>query len=648
MMTLSIDLETYSGQSLTTGGVYRYAESDDFEILLFAYAEDDKPVRVVDVAGGEEIPEEILSAVMDDNVIKTAFNAVFERVCLSYWLKRKGLIEGFLNPVSWRCSMIWCAYMGLPQSLADAGKIMGLDVQKMTEGKELIKYFCVPCRPTKANGQRTRNLSEHAPEKWELFKKYNARDVEVEIAIKERLKGFPVPDSIWAEYCLDQIINDRGILIDMELVQNAISMDGLMQKELVDKIQALTEIDNPNSVQQIRAWLATKDFAMESLGKKEVAEAIKTAPLEIAEVLRFRQQLARTSVKKYTAMENAVNRDNRARGMFRFYGAGRTGRFSGARIQLQNLVRNSMTDLREARELVRQGNFDAMKLLYDDIPDTLSQLIRTALIPRVGRKFVVADFSAIEARVLAWIAGEKWVLDTFLEGGDIYCATASRMFHCRVEKHGENGELRQKGKQCVLGCGYGGSVGALKAMGAIEAGMKEEELQPMVDYWRAANPNIVKLWYAVDRCAKKAVMDKSVASTNGIAFSCRSGLLLIKLPSGRTLSYAKPRMGINRFGSESVTYEGVGTAKKWERIETFGGKLVENIVQAVARDILMYAMGTLSRYDIVAHVHDEIIIEAERDADVKTVCEEMGRTPPWAEGLPLSADGYECYFYMKD
>ena len=544
--------------------------------------------------------------------------------------------------------MIWCAYMGLPQSLADAGKIMGLDVQKMTEGKELIKYFCVPCRPTKANGQRTRNLPEHAPEKWDLFKKYNARDVEVEIAIKERLKGFPVPDSIWAEYCLDQIINDRGILIDMELVQNAISMDGLMQKELVDKIQALTEIDNPNSVQQIRAWLATKDFAMESLGKKEVAEAIKTAPLEIAEVLRFRQQLARTSVKKYTAMENAVNRDNRARGMFRFYGAGRTGRFSGARIQLQNLVRNSMTDLREARELVRQGNFDAMKLLYDDIPDTLSQLIRTALIPRVGRKFVVADFSAIEARVLAWIAGEKWVLDTFLEGGDIYCATASRMFHCRVEKHGENGELRQKGKQCVLGCGYGGSVGALKAMGAIEAGMKEEELQPMVDYWRAANPNIVKLWYAVDRCAKKAVMDKSVASTNGIAFSCRSGLLLIELPSGRTLSYAKPRMGINRFGSESVTYEGVGTAKKWERIETFGGKLVENIVQAVARDILMYAMGTLSRYDIVAHVHDEIIIEAERDADVKTVCEEMGRTPPWAEGLPLSADGYERYFYMKD
>lgn len=647
-MILSIDLETYSGQSLTASGVYRYAEADDFEILLFAYAEDDKPVRVVDVAGGEEIPQNILSAVMDDGVIKTAFNAVFERVCLSYWLMRKGLIRGFLSPVSWRCSMIWCAYMGLPQSLAAAGRIMGLDVQKMTEGKELIRYFCVPCRPTKANGQRTRNLPENAPGKWELFKKYNARDVEVEVAIKDRLKGFPVPDSIWAEYCLDQTINDRGILIDMDFVKIAINMDRLIQKELVDKIQALTDIDNPNSVQQIREWLATKDFAMESLGKKEVIEAIKTAPHEIAEVLRLRQQLARTSVKKYTAMEYAVNKDNRARGMFRFYGAGRTGRFSGARIQLQNLVRNSMKDLREARALVRQGNFEALKLLYDDIPDTLSQLIRTALIPKQGRKFLVADFSAIEARVLAWIAGEQWVLDTFLEGGDIYCATASRMFHCRVEKHGENGELRQKGKQCVLGCGYGGSVGALKAMGAIEAGMKEEELQPMVDYWRAANQNIVRLWYAVDRCAKTAVIDKTTTNTNGITFSYRSRLLLIKLPSGRMLSYARPRIGLNRFGSESVTYEGIGTAKKWERLETFGGKLVENIVQAVARDILMYAMKNLSKYDIVAHVHDEIIIEAEKSVELETVCEEMGRTPPWAEGLPLRADGYECDFYMKD
>ena len=646
LKSISWDLETYSSVDLTKCGVYRYCESEDFEILLAAYSIDGGAVQVTDLACGEKLPQEILDVLEDETVEKWSYNSQFERICLSRLL---GYPAGdYLAPASWRCSMVWASTLGLPRSLESVGAVLGLEKQKLTEGKDLIRYFCVPCRPTKANGGRMRNLPEHDPEKWERFKAYNVRDVETEMQIQKRLSNFPVPDTIWEEYHLDQEINDRGIGVDMELVRQAIAMDARSRERLTAAMRELTELENPNSVQQMKQWLADHGLETDTLGKKAVAELLKTAPGPLREVLSLRQQLAKSSVKKYTAMENAVCADSRAHGMFQFYGANRTGRFSGRLIQLQNLYKNTMPDLAQARALVRSGNYEALSLLYEDIPDTLSQLIRTAFVPQDGRKLIVADFSAIEARVLAWFAGEKWVLEVFEKGGDIYCETAARMFHCRVEKHGENAELRQKGKQATLSCGYGGSVGALKAMGALEAGMTEEELQPLVDSWREANPNIVRFWWDVDRAVKDCIRQRVPTETHGLHFDYRSAMLFITLPSGRRLAYVKPRIGENQFGGESVTYMGVGGTKKWERLESYGPKFVENIVQGTARDILCYAMQTLKNCSIVAHVHDEIIIEADRRMSVAAVCEQMGRTPPWAKGLKLRADGYECEFYQKD
>ncbi len=642
MNEILMDIESFSSVDLTKAGVYRYAESPDFTVLLFAYSVDGGEVQVVDLACGEEIPADIVEALSDDSVIKWSYNNNFERVSLSNYFGT------WFEPGSWRCTMVWAAYLGLPRSLEDVGAVLGLEKQKLSEGKELIRYFCVPCKPTKANGGRTRNLPEHDREKWERFKAYNLRDVEAEMQIQQRLAKFPVPDFVWEEYRQDQEINDRGIGVDMEMVAQAIAMDGRSKSELSAAMQELTELENPNSVQQMKQWLSENGIETDSLDKKAVAGLLQDAPEPLKTVLTLRQQLAKSSVKKYQAMENAVCADSRAHGMFAFYGANRTGRFSGRIIQLQNLYKNTMPDLAQARELVRCGDFEALEILYDSVPEVLSELIRTAFVPQDGRKFIVADFSAIEARVLAWLAGEKWVLDVFGKGGDIYCETASRMFHCKVEKHGENAELRQKGKQAVLSCGYGGSVGALKAMGALEAGMTEDELQPLVDSWREANPNIVQLWWDVDRATKECIKKRMPTETHGIRFDYQSGMMFATLPSGRRLAYVKPRIGENRFGGESVTYMGVGGTKKWERLESYGAKFVENLVQGIARDILCYAMQTLKNCAIVAHVHDEIIIEADRRMSVEAVCEQMGRTPPWAKGLLLRADGYECSFYQKD
>ena len=642
MRTLSIDIESYSDVNLSKCGVYKYASSLAFEILLFGYAVDGGDVRVVDLACGEQIPDEILSALSDASVTKWAFNAMFERVCLSNFLGE------WLEPEGWRCTMVWAATLGLPLSLESAGVALGLEKQKLTEGKDLIRYFCVPCKPTKANGGRTRNRPEHDPEKWKRFKAYNLRDVETEMQIQKRLSNFPVPDAIWKEYHLDQEINDRGIGVDMELVRQAIAIDARSRERLTAAMRELTELENPNSVQQMKQWLADQGMETDTLGKKAVAELVKTAPEPLREVLSLRQQLAKSSVKKYAAMENAVCADGRAHGMFQFYGANRTGRFSGRLIQLQNLPQNHMGDLAEARALVRSGNYEALSMLYEDIPDTLSQLIRTAFVPQNGRKFIVADFSAIEARVIAWFAGERWRLKVFEDGGDIYCASASQMFHVPVEKHGVNGHLRQKGKIAELALGYGGSVGALKSMGALEMGLAEEELQPLVDAWRSSNPMITQFWWDVDRAVKDCIRQRVPTETHGLRFDYRSAMLFITLPSGRRLAYVKPRIGENRFGGESVTYMGVGGTKKWERLESYGPKFVENIVQGTARDILCYAMRTLRNCAIVAHVHDEVIIEADRRMSVAAVCEQMGRTPPWAKGLKLRADGYECEFYQKD
>ena len=773
MNTLSIDVETFSDVDISKCGAYKYAESSSFEILLFAYAADGGEVQVVDLAAGEKIPQEILAALTDDNVIKWAFNANFERICLSRYLSDMGLLrDAFLSPESWRCTMVWAAYMGLPLSLAAVGSVLGLEEQKMSEGKSLIRYFCTPCTATKTNGGRVRNLPSHAPDKWAMFKAYNKRDVEVEMAIQHRLAKFPVPDFLWDEYHLDQEINDRGIRIDMELVDNAIAVDARSHEELTERMKRLTGLDNPNSVQQMKGWLSQHGAETDSLDKKAVLELLKNAPPELAEVLSLRQQLAKSSVKKYIAMKNVASADHRARGTFRFYGANRTGRFSGKNIQLQNLPQNHLADIAYARALVRQGNYAALEMLYDSVPDVLSQLIRTAFIPKAGRKFIVADFSAIEARVLSWLAKEQWRMDVFAADGDIYCATAGRMFHCNVVKHGENGHLRQKGKQAELACiaegqlvltneglvpiecvrmkhllwdgeswvshdgiifkgerevisyegltatpnhlvwvegksqpiqfghaascgahlvqtgdggtairlgenhqrttrlydirnagkhhrftvsgklvhncGYGGSVGALKTFGALESGMKEDELKPLVDAWRAANPHIVNFWWAVDRAAKDCIKERSKQVTHGIQFICQSGMMFIELPSGRRLAYVKPRIGENKFGGESITYMGLTTAKKWARIESYGPKLVENITQAISRDILCYAIQSLRHMDIVAHIHDELVIECEECASLSAVCEQMARTPPWAEGLLLRADGFECSFYQKD
>ena len=648
METLSCDLETYSSEDLRKCGVYRYCEAPDFEILLFAYSVDGGEVQLADLASGEKLPREIIKAVTDDSVIKWAWHANFERVCLSRYLRDLGLLTGYLNPEGWRCDMVWAATLGLPFSLEGAGAVLGLDKQKLTEGKELIRYFCKPCSPTQANSGRTRNLPCHAPDKWEMFKRYNIRDVEAEMGIQQRLSKFPVPDFVWEEYHLDQEINDRGVKIDMELVRQAIAIDERSRNELISAMREFTQLENPNSVQQMKDWLANNGLMTESLDKKAVAELMKNAPPELIRVLTLRQQLAKSSVRKYQAMQKAVCADGRARGLFSFYGANRTGRFSSKIIQLQNLARNSMSDLDQARALIKTGDYDAVSMLYDDVPDTLSQLVRTAFVPPKGKLFYVADFSAIEARVIAWFAGEKWRSEVFRKGGDIYCASASQMFKVPVEKHGINGHLRQKGKIAELALGYGGGMGALKAMGALEMGLKEEELQPLVNAWRNANPNIVKFWWAVDNAVMEAVNKRTTTETHGITFSFKSGMLFITLPSGRKLAYVKPRIGMNQFGGESITYEGIGATKKWERLESYGPKFVENIVQATARDILCFAMKTVRCCSIVMHIHDEVVIEADPRVSLDALCEQMGRTPPWAEGLILTASGYTSPYYKKD
>ena len=650
MKSISIDLETRSSVDISKSGVYRYAEAEDFAILLFGYSVDGGTVEVIDIANGEWIPQEILDALTDESIIKWAFNANFERVCLSRYLSDLGIdldpfrdnhplskeCARFLNPCSWRCTMVWSAYMALPLSLAAVGRVLGLEDQKLTEGKALIRYFSMP------------PFHEPTGEKWELFKSYNRRDIEVEMAIQKRLSKYPVPQSVWEEYVLDQEINDRGIRLDMSLVENAVQIDEITKNQLMDRLKNLTELENPNSVAQMKEWLKDHGVETESLDKKSVTALLATVPAPLKAVLVLRQQLAKSSVKKYQAMRSAVCADSRARGMFQFYGANRTGRFAGRIVQLQNLPQNHLSDLKCARDLVRKGNYMALEMLYGSVPDVLSQLIRTAFIPKAGRKFIVADFAAIEARVLSWLAKERWRMDVFEGKGDIYCATAGRMFHCNVVKHGENGHLRQKGKQAELACGYVGSVGALKAFGALESGMKEEELKPLVDAWRSANPNIVDFWWAVDRAAKDCIRERSTKVTHGIRFIYQGGMMFIELPSGRRLSYVKPRIGENQFGGESITYMGLDLSKKWARIESYGPKLVENITQAISRDILCYAMQTLRTMDIVAHVHDELIIECDERISLPVICEQMARTPPWAEGLLLRADGFECQFYQKN
>lgn len=661
MKEMSIDLETYSDVNITKCGAYKYAESDEFEILLFGVSVDGGPVVVYDLACGDSIPDEIIAALSDENVTKWAFNASFERVCLSNWLKkhRPEYFTGYsipedpagqyLDPASWKCSMIWSAYMGLPLSLEGVGAVLKLQDQKLKEGKDLIRYFCTPCKPTKANGGRIRNLLEHDPERWELFRKYNQRDVEVEMVIQKRLSKYPVPEFIWDEYHLDQEINDRGIMLDMDVVENAIAFDEKSKSVLMLQMQNLTGIDNPNSVAQMKEWLSDNGIEAESLGKKDVKNMIPETNGDIQEALTLRLQLAKSPVKKYQTMQKAVCKDGRAHGMFQFYGANRSGRWAGRLIQLQNLPQNHMNDLAEARAIVRIGDYDTMQLLYDDIPDALSQLIRTAFIARDGYKFIVSDFSAIEARVLAFLAGETWRSKVFAEGKDIYCASASQMFGVPVEKHGINGHLRQKGKIAELALGYGGSVGALKSIGALEMGLSEEELQLLVNSWRSSNPMITAFWWDIDRAVKTTITQRIQTEVRGINFFYKSGMLFIKLPSGRLLSYVKPRIGENQFGGESVTYEGVGSTKKWECIiESYGPKFVENIAQAISRDILCYAMKTLRHCFIVGHVHDELIIECSPDVDLNVICKQMGRSPDWMSDILLRADSYETDFYKKD
>jgi len=649
MKLITIDIETKSDRDITKCGVYAYADSPYFDILLFAYSVDGGSVKVIDTASGEKIPEEIIAALVSRDTVKQAFNVNFERVCLSVYLKRNYptiIQDDYLSPEGWQCTMIHCRYLGLPSSLAEAGSVIGIVQQKMTEGKALIRYFCLPY--SNENGVPHFHSPEDAPEKWKTFKDYNIRDVEAEMEIDRKLERFPVPDFVWNEFYLDQRINDRGILVDLNLADAAIKLDEQVKEKLEVKMQKLTGVENPNSVYQLLEWLDKQGYKSDSLGKDQVKELIKTAEEPVKSVLEMRLQLSKSSVKKYTAMKNCTCDDNRARGMFSFYGASRTGRFSGRNIQIQNLPQNHLPDLTEARELVKHGNLEEVEMLYDDVPDTLSQLIRTAFIPKPGMKFIVCDYSAIEMRLAAFYAGEQWVIDTFARGGDIYCETASQMFGVPVEKHGINGHLRQRGKQASLSCSYGGSTGALIAMGAVKNGMKEEELQPLVDAWRTANPNIVQFWYDLDKAAKKVIKEKTSVKTHGLTFFYKSGFMFIELPSKRRLAYAKPKIGENRFGSESITYMGIGTTKKWERLETFGGKLVENCIQAIARDILCYAMKTLSHCSVVASVHDELIIECPKDMTVEYISEKMSEVPSWAEGLILRADGYECDFYKKD
>ncbi len=661
MKTLTLDIETYSSADLRKTGVYRYVEEPDFDILLLSYAIDGENIKTIDLEQGETIPEELIKAFLSDDVIKWAFNAQFERICVSEWLHRNGYaIERpvpfgherkclrYLNPESWRCDMVWSAYLGLPLSLEQVGLVLGLDKQKLREGKDLIRFFSVPCKPTKANGGRTRNRPMHDPEKWKIYKAYNKRDVETELLIHEKLSRFPMPEMEWELYHRDQQINDLGILIDRELAQNAIRMNEAVREEGMDKLKEITGLENPNSVLQLKEWLASKSIVTESLDQKTVEELLKIASGDVKEILETRQELAKSSVKKYEAMRDCICKDGRARGLLQFYGANRTGRFSGRLIQVQNLPRNKMEDLELARNLVKKDDLETLELLFDSVPKVLSELIRTAFIPEEGSIFLVADYSAIEARVLAWLADERWRMELFSKGGDIYCQSASEMFDVPVEKHGKNAHLRQKGKIAELACGYGGSVGALKAMGAIEMGLSEDELQGLVDAWRASNPQIVNLWQEVDRASLSAVRERTEKKVKNIRFRYRAGILIITLPSGRELFYMRPRVEENRFGRRSITYEGIGTGKCWERIETYGAKLVENIVQAISRDILCGALMTFKYSDIVMHVHDEIVIEADPRMSVKAVCEQMSRSPKWAKSLKLDADGFICLFYQKN
>ncbi len=655
---ITIDIETRSDKDISKCGVYAYTDTPYFDILLFAYSIDGQPVQVVDMANGEEIPENVLVALVDENVIKRAFNVNFERVCLSKYLRKnypqyfqsysidEDTVGDFLNPESWHCSMIHARTLGLLLSLAEVGKVLGIEQQKMTEGKALIKFFCVPYDTI--DGVPQFHSPTDYPDKWEIFKAYNKRDVEAELEIDRRLSRFPVPDFLWKEFYLDQEINDRGILVDMQLADKAIGLDAEAKEELTSEMKRLTGVENPNSVYQLLDWLETQGYKSDSLGKAQVQELIKTAKEPVKSVLQMRLQLSKSSVKKYTAMKNTACSDNRARGMFSFYGASRTGRWAGRNVQLQNLPQNHLPDLSEARELVKYGSFEDIQMLYDDVPDTLSQLIRTAFIPRQGMKFIVADFSAIEARVIAWLAGEEWRMKAFANGEDIYCASASKMFGVPVVKHGENGHLRQKGKISELACGFGGSVGAMKAMGADSLGLSDTELKQIVTDWREASPHITELWWAVDRAVKKAIKEKTATKTHGLLFSYEAGFLFIRLPSGRRLAYAKSYIGKNKFGGESVTYMGINAQKKWDRLESYGPKFVENCVQGIARDLLMYSMQTLSQYFIVGHIHDEMIIECPEDTKLEELCQQMARTPDWAKGLLLRADGYECSFYKKD
>ena len=655
---ITIDIETRSDKDISKCGVYAYTDTPYFDILLFAYSIDGQPVQVVDTANGEEIPENVLAALADENVVKRAFNCNFERVCLSKYLREnypqyfqsysidEDTVGDFLNPESWHCSMIHARTLGLPSSLAEVGKVLGIEQQKMTDGKALVKFFCVPYDTI--DGVPQFHSPTDYPDKWEIFKAYNKRDVEAELEIDRKLSRFPVPDFIWQEFYLDQEINDRGILVDMQLADKAINLDAKAKEELTAEVQKLTGVENPNSVYQLLDWLETQGYKSDSLGKTQVLELIKTAKEPVKSVLQMRLQLSKSSVKKYTAMKNTACSDNRARGMFSFYGASRTGRWAGRNVQLQNLPQNHLPDLSEARELVKYGSFEDIQMLYDDVPDTLSQLIRTAFIPRQGMKFIVADFSAIEARVIAWLAGEEWRMKAFANGEDIYCASASKIFGVPVVKHGENGHLRQKGKISELACGFGGSVGAMKAMGADSLGLSDTELKQIVTDWREASPHITELWWAVDRAVKKAVKEKTATKTHGLLFSYEAGFLFIRLPSGRRLAYAKPYIGKNKFGGESVTYMGINAQKKWDRLESYGPKFVENCVQGIARDLLMYSMQTLSQYFIVGHIHDEMIIECPKDTKLDEICQQMARTPDWAKGLLLRADGYECSFYKKD
>ena len=655
MKTLSIDLETRSSVDIGKCGVYKNAESPDFDILLFGVSVDSGPITVYDLACGDVIPNDILAALSDERVTKWAYNASFERVCLSVWLRRnypqyfstysiKGdTVQNYLDPASWKCTLVWAAYNGLPLGLEKVGAVLGFEEQKLKEGKELIRFFCTPSR----TAGRAWNLPEHALDKWALFKKYNERDMQVEMQIQKRLRHYPVPDAVWDEYHLDQQINDRGIMIDREMVAQALRIDELSKADLTAKMQKKTGLDNPNSVSQMKDYLIENGMEVDSLGKKDVATMMKTAPEDLVEVLVLRLQLAKSSVHKYEAMQNAVCADGRCHGMFQFYGANRSGRWAGRLIQLQNLPQNHMEDLEQARDLVKAGDYEMLSMLYDSVPGVLSELICTAFIPRPGYKFIVSDFSAIEARVLSHLAGEKWRTEVFHNGRDIYCESASRMFGVPVEKHGQNAHLRQKGKIAELALGYGGSVGALKAMGALDMGLTEDELQPLVTMWRESNPNIVTYWWAVDEAVKTAIEMRIPQKVGCVRFEVHSGMLFITLPSGRRLAYVKPRIGENKFGGKSVTYMGIDAQKKWSRIESYGPKLVENIVQAVSRDILAYAMRTLSYCQIVGHVHDELIIECDPQVSLDAVCEQMGRTPPWLPGIELRADGYECAFYQK-